>query len=230
MAAGFSLPQELSTELGQFTLLIASDCTLERTSFKTVDHLRATFKNVSSLLSRGGYFVGFVFDSAEMWSRSVSTGPNLRRRDDHSSFSSYGPQPPPSEHLIVKDSFTVANGHIQVEIPRMSSIVAADKEKIDLLAQRPSSRYFGIDTRIMMEGRTELLNICHAESMMEIAKSHGFVCLSFRNLLDFFDSFKTREEDALRKLQVFSKSVPKLLPEQRDAASMMAVFVMQKSS
>lgn len=227
--SSFSPSELLGEVVGQFSLLLASDSSLEQTSFKSLDHLKATFASVSSLLSSGGHFVGFVWDSAELWRKSVEVTSSNRRRDENSTNISSGPTPPPVEHIHVKDSFQVAGNHIQMEIPHLAAALAAEKEKPNVQASKPLNRYFGIDLRVTMEGKTESSHICHIESMMEVAKSFGFVCCSFRNLLDFYDSFKVREEEGLKKLQVFTRSVPKLLPEQKEAASMMAVFVFRKS-
>lgn len=215
--------------MGHFSLIMASDNTLERTSFKSLDHLNDTLQTASSLLSVGGHFVGFVWDSAELWRQSVEVTSSMRRQDDYASHSLHSPQLPSPETLSVKETFSVASGHIHFHIPHLSAVLAAENEKIDLLAPKPLNRYLGINFKISMEGYTESLHICHAETMMEVAKAHGFVCCSFRNLLDFYDTFKLREDEALRKLQVYAKTVTKLLPEQKEAASMMSIFVFRKS-
>ena len=215
--------------MGHFSLILASDNTLECSSFKSLEHLQETMQTVSSLLSVGGHFVGFVWDSAELWRQSVDVVSSVRRQDEYSSLSLTAIQPPSPQTLTIKDIFNVASGHIKFQIPRLGAVLAAEREKPDLLAPKPINRYFGIDMKVSMEGSTESLYICHIETMMEVAKSFGFVCCSFRNLLDFYETFKTRENEGLKKLQVHTKSVPKLLPEQEEAASMMSVFVFKKT-
>lgn len=194
------------------------------------------------MLEQGGHFAGFVWDSAEIWQRSVQVsegaqgmGTNVKNKMGgfSSSSSSSSPASGPSVSSI-KDSFFAAGTYINVQIPRMAQMLGLEAKQMRpsenqlFLDWLPSSPTLGLDISVNMEQRSENFFITHVETLVEAAKLVGLSCLSFRNLLDFYDSFKLREDEQLRKLQVYTKSVPKLLPEQKDAANLFALFVFVK--
>jgi hypothetical protein len=93
----------------------------------------------------------------------------------------------------------------------------------------PTAPTLGIDFDVTMEQRTETLYFVHIPTLMTAAKAVGMKCMSFTNLAEFYDLFRSREDELLRRSQTIGKTHPKLLPEQREAAALYAVYVFQKT-
>jgi hypothetical protein len=206
---------ELLPEFGRFSMIMSTDVTLERYMCSSSANLMGTLTNISNLLVEGGFFVGTVFDSAEIWNHCI-----------HTSFAN--PSNP-------KSFFFMANSHMRVDFPKMAYFTSLDESTThpsqdqSFSSWLPTAPTLGIQYSVNMEQKVENLFLVHTATLTEAAKLVGLKCLSFRNLIDFYDTFKLREEDQLRKLQVFTKHAPKLLPEQKEAASLFSIFVFQKT-
>jgi hypothetical protein len=205
---------DLLPEFGRFSLIMSTDTTLEKIMFRSCNDLLSVLTNISNLLAPNGYFVGMAFDSGELWNRSI-----------HTLFSNAN---------APKSYFHAASNHIRFDFKRMSYITSMDASSTvpapDQLFSEwlPNAPTLGIEVTVNMEQKEENLFVVHSTTLIEAAKLVGLTCLSFRNLNEFYETFKHREEDQLRKLQVFTKSFPKIMPEQKDAVSLYSVFVFQK--
>lgn len=207
---------DLVSELGRFHMVMATGSTLEKQMCRSSTDLMATLANISNLLIPGGFFVGMCFDSAEIWNHCI-----------HSQFSH--PSNP-------KPYFNTANNLIRIDFPKMAQFLALEEPMTHPAPQQTFSEWIngaptlGIEFNVNMEQKNEKLFLVHSSTFVEAAKHVGLTCLSFRNLLEFYDTFKFREDDQLRKMQVFTKHCPKLQPEQKEATMLCSVFVFQKSS
>lgn len=182
--------------------------------FRSWRDLSVTLGNVAALLKDGGFWCGLCFDSGEIFTRTPTPNPSA-----------------PSQ----KNYFYTPNQLVRVEMRQMAQFSQMDPL---LLSPKPGQLFsewvqtapvFNIDFSVTME-KQESLYLVHTQTLIDAAKSFGLRCHSFRNLSDFFLAFKNREDDQLNKLQVYTKELKQLLPEQREAAALLAVFVFQKCS
>lgn len=215
LSSNFRYHLDIGPELGTFSLLMSSGTALERTMCRSARDLMSTLQNIADLLVDGGYWCGSCFDSSELWNRAV-----------HAASSSSS---------LSKTYYHVASGTIRIEFRNMPNFLGQDQSNLsprpDQLFSEwlPTAPTLGIEFTVVMEQKTEQLFAVHIPTLLEAAKSVGLKCLSFRNLNEFYETFKIREEELFKKHQVTNKHAPKLLPEQRDAASLFSVFVFQKS-
>lgn len=201
-------------------MVITGDGVLEKTMCRSWRDLSATVGNIANLLKPGGFFVGHIFDSGEIWSRIAASAPS-------------------SSHS--KNSFHTNGNLIRIEMNHFGSSSAnssSSAQDLTLLSPKPTqlasqwvqtAPTYGLDFSVTMENKTESLYLVHTQTLIEAAKAVGLRCLSLRNMGDFYETFKNREDEQLKRL-VFNKDTPGLLNEQRDASTLFCVFVFQKTA
>lgn len=205
----FRLLPSMDSILGTFDMLLSCDPFLERKLFFSSDDLLNILGNISSLLKPGAFWTGICFDSSEIWLRIVKNP--------------------------LKPSFSTQNGLIKVELKNISKLFPQDPliyypESSLGTEWLSSSQTFGIDIIVSMENKLDHLFLIHFPTLIGALKKVGMKCLSIRNLNEFYDIFKTREEDQLKKMGILSSKIPHLLPEQKDAMSLFCVYVFQKEN
>ena len=212
------LHPDLVPELGRFSIVLSSDTALERILCKSSSDLMGALRNVAGLLKPGGFFAGMLIDSAEVWGRAIHV----------------------NTQKSLKSSFSTASGHISIDMKKMAYLTSMEPSFLapypdqtfdDWLSTNPPT--LGLEYSLTTpegRGHAEELFVVHISTLVNAAAEVGLKCISFRNLIEFYDMFKLREEEQLRKMQVVTKHAPKILPDQKDAASLYAVFVFQKEA
>lgn len=209
---------DLVPEFGRFSLILSSDSALEKYLMRSPSDLMDTLRNIALLLKSGGFFAGFVVDSSEFWNRAIHVT---------------------NAQLSSKPSFSAASNLIKIEMKKMASFTGLEPSQTaphpqetfeEWLSSNPAT--VGLEyTLTTSEGAATLSNemfVVHVPTFVNAAALVGLKCISFRNMVEFYDTFKGREEEQLRKMQVITKHAPKVLPDQKDAASLYSVFVFQK--